>query len=258
MDLNDDPASKEILSKFLAGPHCQGTKEVEKVVSNLQAHLSDTFKRVMHHRGSFSGHDDALSPYKNDIRKSAVSKPAVPALQFMAHPLNLPHRIREVAIQLTLIEYFCFYKQIRPRELLGQAWTKKDIKETVSPNVVAMINLVNRRIRWVTSEILRYGRSLQDRVDHVEAFIDIASLCLSFGNFNTAFQITNGLAAPAIRKLHAVWARVNSDHITRHEYAKSLSSGDKNAAKYRKELAKWSCKPCIPSIPTSLKDLFQW
>jgi hypothetical protein len=261
-DLNEDPAAKELLSTFLLSPSCTSIHEIAGVVETIQNHILENHKWTRtHNRGSFSSAESSTTTpeqllVQKQVRDSASAKPAHEKLQNMHIPLNLPHTIRETAVQLTLIEYNGFYKLIKPRELLGQAWTKKEIRESVSPNVVCMINLYNKRIRWVTSEILRYGRTIAERVAHVEAFIDIASLCISWGNFNTAFQITQGLTAPSIRKLHAVWNRVNKDQINRHEAAKILSSGDKNAARYRKELQRFAGKPCVPYLAAALKDLF--
>jgi hypothetical protein len=58
-----------------------------------------------------------------------------------------------IARELTLIEFSLFYN-IRPRELLDQAWQRED-KEKKAPNVSLLIARFNEVAFWIATEILQ-------------------------------------------------------------------------------------------------------
>ena len=85
-----------------------------------------------------------------------------------------------IAEQLTLLDHLG-YCAIRPSELLGRGWVKKD-KLRRSPNVVHMLSRFNYLTNWVTREILNFNTPT-GRSRAITRFISIASVCNSLFYF---------------------------------------------------------------------------
>ena len=65
---------------------------------------------------------------------------------------------------------------IRPSELVGEAWTKKD-KDTLSPHVLAMINRSTMVTNWVVRSIIECS----DVHERAEAFAMFCEVCQGKG-----------------------------------------------------------------------------
>ena len=79
----------------------------------------------------------------------------------------------EIARQLTLLD-FAHFRQIQPRECLGQAWSKKD-KDILAPNICAMIEQFNCVTSWVQQEILSV-ENLAKRTAMLKKFIKLGEV----------------------------------------------------------------------------------
>jgi hypothetical protein len=99
------------------------------------------------------------------MRSGIEGAPAQEQLQFDSKPprpyipMNLKGQLtvldlhpEEVARQITLIDQG-LYRQIRPREFLGNGWSKSD-KEVRSPGIIQMINNFNKVYMWCSGRFL--------------------------------------------------------------------------------------------------------
>ena len=157
----------------------------------------------------------------------------------------------QFAQQLTLYEYELF-KSIEAKELLGNAWTKKD-KEIRSPNLCKLVDHFNAVTNWVSMTILN-ETNIKQRVSIIKKFICIAEELLRLNNYNGLFEFYSGLNAIVISRLKMTWEQVGT-------FVNKLKSFDKVALPmksyqaYRAEIKAHQNYPCIPFFGVYLQDL---
>jgi hypothetical protein len=67
---------------------------------------------------------------------------------------------------------------------------------------------------WVAAEILSKSfRTVQDRANAIQFFIDVAAYCHTFNNFSGLFSIIFGLTQPAVKQLSTAWGLVETSKI---------------------------------------------
>lgn len=162
----------------------------------------------------------------------------------------------EFARQLTIIDYYLFFKLIQPGELIGQAWSKKNKKER-APNVLNMIHRFNLVSEWVAKEILT-GATGADRKRITELFIDIADECFKLNNFNLVMSILSAFTTSSLHRLQSLWdAKLGGISSASQQKLRALQtklSVEKNMQSYR-ELFKSVSPPKIPFLGMYLQDL---
>ncbi|XP_031558507.1 ras-specific guanine nucleotide-releasing factor RalGPS2-like [Actinia tenebrosa] len=157
----------------------------------------------------------------------------------------------EFAKEVTYKDIYVF-KSIRPEELSGCGWTKKD-KLKLAPNVVAFIQRFNHISFWVVREILN-AKKLKTRVAVMSHFIRIAKKFLELNNIHALKAVISGLESVPVYRLDMTWEHLpKRDHATFEKLVELLSE-DENRKKLREYLSTVKL-PCIPHLGMYLTDI---
>ncbi|KNC49149.1 Ras protein-specific guanine nucleotide-releasing factor 2 [Thecamonas trahens ATCC 50062] len=159
------------------------------------------------------------------------------------HSVWMQTEVSVFAQQMTLLE-LSLYQRILPRELLDQAWTKDELKNTRAPNVTAVISHFNRFSRWVVTEILM-ARRPQKRAAIMARFAELAVQLMILKNYSGVMEILSALNSSAVMRLRKTWAKLPPEALTSINNLQVLVSHEKNYKFLRDQLA--SAKP--PSVP---------
>ncbi|ORY07992.1 ras GEF [Basidiobolus meristosporus CBS 931.73] len=156
----------------------------------------------------------------------------------------------EVARQLTIMDSRLF-RAIRPHELIGQEFSKKE--DSLSVNVRMMSKISTQITEWVAHTILQ-EEDVRKRLGVLKHFIMIAEKCYTLNNFNTLMAIMCGLNSSMIARLKKTWSLLPGKHEILTENLRRITDHTRNYSEYRKQL-KESPPPCLPFLGIYLTDL---
>jgi len=198
-----------------------------------------------------------------------------------------------IADQLTLIDAQIFL-QIEPRELTNQSWastgassasavaqlwlnsdlTDRGVYASLSghsieaPNLLYMIDHVNRLSLWVATEILSRSTTAE-MADLTKYFYVVAHRCLELCNIHTCTAIFGGICLQPLTRLRRLQRYLCDDEQiqTLHRTLSEMVSTDHNYKTYRTFMEQWLFeneqqrrrlpRPCMPFFPVVMKDLYQ-
>ncbi|XP_050558057.1 protein son of sevenless isoform X3 [Spodoptera frugiperda] len=217
-DFEREPALLQRLRDFLESVDGKPMKKwVQSVLKTLQR-KSQPPTECEALGGSVSHVFDRLPP--TPLRH--VAEPE----RFAWHPLAL-HPL-ELARQLTLLE-FHLYRQVKPSELVGAVWTKKD-KEKTSPNLLRIIKHTTNFTRWMEKWIVE-SENLEERVGVLCRVLELSVALRQLNNFNGVLAVVAACGSASVHRLRATFQllpprlsraldefrELNSDHFRRYQ-----------------------------------------
>jgi hypothetical protein len=232
----DCPALSDQLQVFL--DRCM--KDPDAKISRVTTSVHTILMKRMRGEGRIRGDENTV----------IVGKAPVPHLP--KDPGNTPVikiHSEEIARQLTLLEW-ALWREIRPWECLGLAWTKKD-KEVRAPHICETQNRFNRISQWVATTIL-HTEKLQERAKVLSKFIEVALHLNKLNNFAGVLQIVSALSASAVHRLTQTWALVSS--TLRKQYEELAKYNERNSRVLRDRIRNAN-PPCIPFFGMYQTDL---
>ncbi|KAH3759619.1 Ras guanine nucleotide exchange factor [Pelomyxa schiedti] len=158
----------------------------------------------------------------------------------------------EVARQITLLEWDLWSK-IRPKEFIGQAWNKQNLKEKLAPNISRMVLESNRRTMWAITEVVRQ-ENLRDRAAILHRLILTADACFHLRNYNAVMEIMSALHNSALHRLKSSWELLPGTTWDLYDKYTQLFDPKGNFQPYRDTL-KFAVPPCIPYLGVFLTDV---
>lgn len=157
----------------------------------------------------------------------------------------------EIARQLTLIEYG-FYKKIRTKELLSQAWCKEKLKHRAS-HVLQVINRFNEVSQWVASTVVT-TKKLKDRAKVLSKLISIADHLRKLNNYGTLMAFVAVFNSAAIHRLKHTWSEISPSAYDMLSEIRRIVDIEDGYKQYKATL-ETTTLPCIPYLGIYLTDL---
>ncbi|TPX31310.1 hypothetical protein SmJEL517_g05330 [Synchytrium microbalum] len=177
------------------------------------------------------------------------SKPPKQGRDGVVHIFAYP--AEEIARQLTIIEFSLYYN-IRPSELLNQAWTKRDANVR-APGILALTRRFNAVACWVAKTLLDL-KSVKARARRLHRLIEIATQLHALNNFSTLMAFIAGLNKAAIMRLKYTFKELSSSSRKKLADLEKLMTAENSYKAYRAALHTVN-PPCIPYIGVYLIDL---
>eukprot|EP01084_Bolivina_argentea_P275738 470319_1 len=158
---------------------------------------------------------------------------------------------KRLAEQITLLD-FKYFRAIKKRECLGQAWKKVD-KLQIAPNICALIDQFNKMSKWVQATIL-LAKNVKTRGRLIKKFIKISYELLTLRNFQSFCAFHLALSSAVIHKLTQAWTHVPAKHRVRFEEMRVIFNTANNMG-YLRKLHREAHPPLVPYTGIFLADL---
>lgn len=147
---------------------------------------------------------------------------------------------------------WAIWENIRPWELIGLAWTKKD-KKTRAPNVLAMIDQFNIISSFVSASICAEEKD-KKRVKMISKWVNVAESLRKLGSLSGVMMIMSGLSNSAVHRLTGTFDDLSNSTKTLLQQCRDLSSRDRSFANARHFMRNIN-PPCVPYMGFYLTDV---
>ncbi|KAL3985331.1 RasGEF domain family protein [Acanthocheilonema viteae] len=186
----------------------------------------------------------SYGPQKPKILWHTAEKGAIETYDLLSlHPI-------EIGRQITLLQ-FDLYKAIKPIELVGSAWTKRD-KDLRSPQLLKLIDHSTMLTYWVARSIVETV-SLDERVYMFSRVLEIMSVFEELNNFTGLVALYSALNSSSVYRLKACWERIDREKQVWYEKFKKLCNPH---WKEMIERLKSINPPCVPFFGHYLSKIF--
>lgn len=167
---------------------------------------------------------------------------------------------------MTMLEWRTWL-QLRPSELMSQAWLKADLKHRC-PHVVELTARFNAVSHWVAACVL-WPEKLQERVKVVPCsfgvrrfltiqvvtrLVEVAAMLEHFNNFNGMFEVLSGLSNSAVHRLRFTFQELSKKTRETLARLRELWDSSHNFRAYREALRQ-RAPPKFPYLGVYLQDL---
>uniref|UniRef100_A0A1I7VDK9 Son of sevenless-like protein 1 n=1 Tax=Loa loa TaxID=7209 RepID=A0A1I7VDK9_LOALO len=243
-DFEHNPILLQDLCSFLEETDSHG-----KVINQYKKwkKRADTIPSVAHSASQSEPSPSTITSYgpqKPKILWHIAEKGAIETYDLLSlHPI-------EIGRQITLLQ-FDLYKAIKPIELVGSAWTKRD-KDLRSPQLLKLIDHSTMLTYWVARCIVETA-SLDERVYMFSRVLEVMSVFEELNNFTGLVALYSALNSSSVYRLKACWEKIDREKQVWYEKFKKLCNPH---WKEMIERLKSINPPCVPFFGHYLSKIF--